>query len=86
MTDTPYGVTGCRCYHVTTMTGRTLGRTWKTNPACPEHGDNPTVTVPATGHWLVIDGKTYEFEFDTKGYAGPQVHLIVTKEPIEDDD
>lgn len=39
--------------------------------------------VPDEGQYLVIDGKVYDFTFDSKGYAGPHVHLIVTTEPLE---
>ena len=49
-------------------------------------GPGNVVTVPADGTWLVVDGVVRRASVDTQGYAGPQVHIIVTHEPWEDDD
>lgn len=42
-----------------------------------------TVAVPAAGTYLVVDGRVMKSTVDTQGYAGPQVHLVVTEEPWE---
>ena len=40
------------------------------------------VEVPAEGTYIVTDGRVLKAAFDTQGYAGPQVHLMVTEEPM----
>lgn len=47
------------------------------------HPGAETVAVPSTGIYLVADGRIMKSLVDTQGYAGPQVHLIVTEEPWE---
>lgn len=59
-----------------------IGETWK-GAGGPLHSPASRVTVPGTGTFLVVDGKVRRAAVDTQGYAGPQMHLIVTEEPWE---
>lgn len=49
-------------------------------------GTNTVAPSLPPGTWLVVDGKARRASVDTQGYAGPQVHLIVTHEPWGEDD
>lgn len=64
MPDTPYGVTGCRCWLTGHSPGSDDGDVWNDNPHCPYHGLLPRDRTD-TGVYRVVrgdDGKPTELK------------------------